>query len=217
MQRDDHQGAPGARWHPAGWKDPRLMVGIVLVIASVLGVWWLVRSTQHTEAMWTAAVDLPAGAEVRSEDLLAVEVRLGDTTQSYLSADTAPEAGSRLLSPLGKGELLPVSALGRADPAGRRPVSVMIEDKVPAGVQRGGRVDVYATAGNVAAEQEAESRLVLSGVEVTAVTESEDALAGQESTTVDLLVDPDNVADFIRARGAGERMDLVALPPGSTP
>jgi hypothetical protein len=192
------------------------LVGILLVLASVVGVGWLVRSAQHTDAVWSAAVDLPVGAKVSGEDLVAVVVPLGRACKHYLSADTGLEPGARVLTPITKGELIPASGLGTPDPDGRRPVAVTLEGGVPVGVERGSRVDLYATPVSVAGKETAESRVLLSDVEVTSLSTQETSLGAQATTTVNLLVAPDSVADFIRARGAGERLDVVALPAGGS-
>ncbi|MGO1319548.1 MAG: hypothetical protein ACTII7_00355 [Galactobacter sp.] len=212
---EDTAAAPGARWRPAGWKDPRLLIGILLVLVSVVGVSWLVRSSQHTTPTWSAAVDLAVGTEVKGEDLVAVDVQLGKAAAHYLKADAAPQPGTRVLAPIGKGELIPVNGVGRPDPAGRRALAVTVEGERPVGVERGSRVDVYATRTGSGGSEPEPSTVLLSGVEVTTLHTTEATIGGQSSTTIEVLVPPDAVADFIRARGAGQRMDVVALPPGS--
>ncbi|WP_291278665.1 hypothetical protein [Galactobacter sp.] len=213
---DQAEAAPGARWRPSGWKDPRLLIGILLILASVIAVAWLVRSSQHTTPMWSAAVDLAVGQEVTGEDLVAVDVRLGKAGDRYLAADAAPQPGTRVLAPIAEGELIPVNGVGRPDPAGRRALAVTVEGERPVGVERGSRVDVYATRAGTVGGEAGTSSVLLSGVEVTTLHTAEATIGATMSTTIEILVPPESVADFIRARGAGQRMDVVALPPGSS-
>jgi hypothetical protein len=213
---DGTERGPGTRWRPAGWRDPRLLIGILLVVASVVGVGWMMRSAQKTTAMWSAAVDLPVGKEVTGEDLVAVQVRLGASQRHYLSADSSPSQGARVLAPISKGELIPAGGLGTPDPSGRRAVSVTVQGTRPAGVVRGSRVDVYATSSGTVGGDDGDSRVLLPAVEVTRVRAVDAGIGTEDSTLVEVLVPPDQVADFIRARGAGDRLDVVALPPGST-
>ncbi|NYL94127.1 flagellar biosynthesis protein FlgA, partial [Salmonella enterica subsp. enterica serovar Typhimurium] len=47
--------AEGGRLRRPRWRDPRLLVGLMLVLASIAGVVALVASSQRTAAYWTAA------------------------------------------------------------------------------------------------------------------------------------------------------------------
>ena len=48
--------AEGGRLRRPRWRDPRLLVGLVLVLASIAGVVALVASAQRTAAYWTACL-----------------------------------------------------------------------------------------------------------------------------------------------------------------
>ncbi|MDR2257276.1 MAG: SAF domain-containing protein [Arthrobacter sp.] len=197
------------RFARAGLKDPRLIVGLVLVVASVLGVVALVQSFERTQAVYAAARDLGAGHALTPEDLVVVEVRLGESAGAYLSAAQPPPAGTRVSSAVRRGELIPLRAVAEAAET-RRPMSLELAGGVPAGVGVGSSVDVYVTQSDPAATEA--PRLVLSSLEVTGVSASSAGLAGSAATRIEVLVPPEDVAALVAARAA-ERIDVVAGAP----
>jgi Flp pilus assembly protein CpaB len=95
------------------WLDLRLVLGVVLVLASVLIGAKIVSGANHTYRMLAVSRDLAAGTLLSRDDVDTVRVQLphrGDGT--YLSAD-ADVTGKQLNRPLTRGELVPAAALGR--------------------------------------------------------------------------------------------------------
>jgi hypothetical protein len=88
----------------------RLVLGVVLVLAAVLAGAMIVSSAKHTEKQIAVTRDLAAGSTLRSDDLVAVDVRLPDSAQVYLT-DPRHAVGRVLNEPLAQGELLPAAAL----------------------------------------------------------------------------------------------------------
>ena len=114
--------AEGGRLRRPRWRDPRLLVGLILVLASIAGVVALVASSQRTAAYWTAAEDLPPGTPIASGDLRPVEVNLSEAGERYLSVGVALD--EPLPSGVGVGDRVDVwvampaeGGRGHADPA----------------------------------------------------------------------------------------------------
>lgn len=208
---------PGARWKAPGLRDPRLLLGIALVLVSVLGVAWLVASMQRTQDVYVAGKDLSAGTRVSEQDLSVAHVRLQDAASLYLTPDTGLKAGSVVTDSLAKGELVPTRSIGQADASGRRPVSVEIEGALPSGVDRGANVDVFRTptGSRAAGKDSVSAEVVADHAEVTEVITDEKSLAGSRTTVVRLLVSGDDVAPLLAARAAGDRLDVVPVQLGS--
>jgi len=206
-EREAGEASPGRRAVRAGFRDPRFVVGLVLVVGSVLGVVGLVRSLDSSQPVYAAARDLGTGETVTSAELRVVEVRLGDAASAYLGAASPPPEGTTIVAPVHGGELIPLRALGPADDD-RRPLALQLDGLVPAGVGVGGRVDVYATARAVGSSQ-APPRLVVSGLEVARVGTGEGSFAGGETVVLEVLVPPEEVAAVVEARSA-DRLDVVA-------
>jgi hypothetical protein len=183
--------APAAtRSRPPGWRNPRLVLGLLLVAASVVLGARLIASADDTVPVWAVARDLPAGASVTSADLERRQVRFPDsgTADAYLSADEPLPTSARLGREVASGDLLPRSALDRGDAPAlvEVPIGVLADD-LPATVRQGSHVDVWVTP-KVSAVQGAKpaATKVLDDVVVVAVPRSADQLAPQ--TTRQLIV-----------------------------
>jgi hypothetical protein len=97
------------------WLDLRLVLGVLLVLASVLAGAYLVSAAAHTDRVLAVTRDLSVGTVLHPADVTRVSVRLGgDKLDRYLDAD-ADVSGRQLTRAVAKGELLPASAL-RATP-----------------------------------------------------------------------------------------------------
>lgn len=149
-------GSPAARrLRGPSWRDPRLVVGVLLVAASVLAGATLFSRADDTVGVWTARSDLTAGSGVGPADLVRRQVRFPDSAAAdrYVSADSAIPAGATLTREVGAGELLPRAALRRDAPASlvEVPLSTAAE-LVPATVRPGSVVDVWVTPDPTTAE-----------------------------------------------------------------
>src|SRR3954466_15707726 len=91
------------RVRPPRWLGLRLMLGLVLVLGSVLLGARVVSAADATVPVWAAAGDLAAGTVLTADDLVAVDVRLGDAASAYLSTTTRP-AGRTLSRAVSAGE-----------------------------------------------------------------------------------------------------------------
>ncbi|WP_134772692.1 hypothetical protein [Ornithinimicrobium flavum] len=61
-----------------GWRDLRLVVGLLLILLSVAGGARLVTGLDDTTPVYAAARDLLPGQPVSAQDVVAVDVRLGE-------------------------------------------------------------------------------------------------------------------------------------------
>ena len=142
-------GAPPAtRARRSRWRDPRLVLGIAIVAASVLLGALLVGRADDSVLVWAARTGLRAGQPVRADDLVRARVRFADPAAAnrYLSASSTAPTGARLARDVGAGEFLPRAALtgARPDPLTEVPLSVDT-GAVPATVGPGSVVDVWVT------------------------------------------------------------------------
>src|SRR5690242_13760572 len=103
-------GPTPRRVRPPRWLDLRLVLGVLLVLGSVLLGARVIGAADATVPVWSAAGDLAAGTVLAADDLVAVDVRLDDAADSYLSTRTRPE-GRTLSRAVSAGELLPRTTL----------------------------------------------------------------------------------------------------------
>ena len=75
---------PARRLQRPGWRDLRLVVGLLLVLLSVAGGLRLVASLDDTTPVYAAARDLLPGQQVGEGDLVAVPVRMGEPLGGYV-------------------------------------------------------------------------------------------------------------------------------------
>ena len=81
----------------AGWRNPRLLLGVVLVAGSVLLGARLLAAADDTVGVWALSRDLPAGATVGKGDLERRQIRFPDvdTANGYLAAATTSRRAPR--------------------------------------------------------------------------------------------------------------------------
>ena len=146
------------------WLDPRIIGGLVLVIAAVVIGARVIGSSQQTSAVLSAGHDLAAGTVLTGADLVPIDVNLGDNAAHYLDAGSVV-SGRTLQQAVRAGELVPAAAVG--DPLTGRVLVVPVRaERMPPGVQHGSIIDLYLSTGDGA---EASTELVADEVTVQSV------------------------------------------------
>lgn len=195
---------PAARAQPPGWRDPRLVLGVLIVAACVLLGARVLAGADDTVAVWGARHDLPAGSTLARDDLTVVRVHFADDgAAAYLPASVDPDPGSTLTRDLTAGEMVPRSAVtSDAGPAlVEVPLSVAPDD-LPASVRRGATVDVWVTPTVPGTgDDRVRARLALDDVLVVAVPASADSLAPRTTQQVIVGVETDRADDLADALG----------------
>ena len=204
-------GPAPRRVRPPRWLDLRLVLGVLLVLGSVLLGARIVSAADATVPVWAAASDLAPGTELTAEDLVAVDVRLDDTADVYLSARTRPE-GRVLARAVRAGELLPGSAL--EDPAEQVQLALPVQaGYVPPSLDRGQVIDVYAVADPAAGAvgiADGSVTLVVRNATVQAITGRSDGVLSTPTTAVQVVVAvPAGRADDVLASIAGRPLVVV--------
>ena len=178
---------PVTRSRRPGWRNPRLVLGVLLVSASVIGGARLLATADDTVAVWTTTRALPDGATLAEADLGRERVRFPDqaTADGYLSADRPAPVGAVLDRRVGAGELLPRAAVAPRERSElvELPLAVASDD-LPATVRQGSVVDVWVAPAAGADTATAEARRVLEDVTVVAVPGTTDSLAPEATRQV---------------------------------
>lgn len=193
--------------------DPRLLIGLALVVASVAGVVGLVSTADTTTEVLAAREPLSPGDRVHSDDLVVVHVRLATAATHYLLPADVPAEGVVVVRPVGEGELVPVDAVGSAD--GLRLASLVLDvrGELAAAVQPGAVVDVWASR-----EQQGGGfgppAVIASGATVVRLVESQSVVSGGETTAVEVLVATSRIA---RVLEAAANSDAVSIVPAAIP
>ena len=203
--------APAPRLKKPSWKDPRLLLGIMLVLASTAGVVALVGSADQTTDVFVADADIPVGSPVSAEDFAVVPVRLGEVSGSYLPAAEGIPDRSVASSLLRKGELVARSQLGTADGLKRKPVGLRVDDPLPSGTRAGSRVDVWVALPDDRNGFK-EPQKILTGAEISELTVDESVLGANRSTQILVLVEDKDLAGLLSAQSNGAKIAVVQNP-----
>lgn len=185
------KGAAASRLRIRPWRDPRLLIGVLLVLGStILGARAVAAGDDRVE-YWALDGAVAPGDQVSADDMVAVRVHLSSSVASnYIRADeelAAPlddlqwgEAGS-------DGSLVERSALVPKATAGRSqlPLSVAAGAS-PADLARGDLVDVWVGPGP-GDDAKDEAVRVLEGVRI--VESGDDAAATGGALAQTVLVD----------------------------
>ena len=97
--------------------------------------------------MYAAARTLVPGEKVTEKDLVRVDVQLAEGGPAYLAADGTVPGGMVATRTVGKGELLPQSAVGSVRDADVEVVSVPVDAASATGLAAGDVVTVWASRG----------------------------------------------------------------------
>jgi len=186
--------------------DVRFLIGIVLVVASIAGVWLLVTSSRQTAPALQATRTIVPGEAIDSGDFQVVDVGLGAVAGSYLAPQDL-EPGSVATRTLAEGELVPTSAVGDAAEA-RTTTVVVTSTAIPAGVRAGTPVELWHAPLGEDGRSFEEPRVLVADAVVATVGEAEGMLS-QSSTDVELVIDRGDVADVLAAISGGSAISVI--------
>ena len=189
------------------WMDPRLVIGVALVLVSLAGVWLVVQQSARTDTAWAATRTLLPGDTVAAGDVQQIEVRLPQSQDRYLDASADP-VGMVVASTVGEGEVLPLRALGSAASVDRSAVVIDVEGALPRSVRTGSLVDVWTAAPNDDG-YDAPAVLIDDAI-VVGVVEDEGILASA-AQQLELLVPTDETSRLLEAMSNEHVLSVVPL------
>src|SRR4051812_3857138 len=98
-------GGVAARLRRPSWRDPRLLIGLALLLSSVAIGARVVALADHTVPVLAARDTLPTGTPLTDDVLKVVRVRLTGSDARYLDATQAIPRGQVLIRTVGAGEI----------------------------------------------------------------------------------------------------------------
>ena len=202
-------GSTTARFRRPSWRDPRLLVGLLLVLLSVVGVILLVATANRSAPYYVAAGDLAVGQRLTAEDLTTVDAHLQDASAQYLPAGDPLRENAVMTQRVTRGQLVPASAVGTADALDRTPVGIALDTPLPAQAGPGAHVDVWVAAPKPTGRGYQEPRKLVTGAEIAAVESKDTALGGSGGVTVHVLIRQAQVGPLVDALGNGAKVTLV--------
>ena len=188
--------------------DPRLLIGVGLVIVAVIGVVGVVLAANRTVSVYAAAAPIAAGAPVDPGAFDVVEVHVATPSGLYLAPGDATD-DLVITRPIGPGEFIPLSALGTED-AGMSAVVVPITGAVPASVATGSDVTLWAAQPGEKSGTFAASAVLVESAHVVALI-AEERMIGSGSVQLELRVPAAQVAAVLDAIANGAQLQVVPI------
>lgn len=192
----------------AFWADARFFLGLVLIVASVAGVWLLVTATRQTTPVYAAVRTIVPGDVVSADAVRLVDVGLGVAETTYLTQADATD-GLVATRTIGAGELVPIGAVGAAETARTTTIVVRSATEVPASVAAGTIVEVWS------APRQEQGRygtpvVLITEATVVAVTR-DDSMIGGGSASLELVIARADVAAALAAVAADAALSVVPV------
>ncbi|MFF2842308.1 SAF domain-containing protein [Paenarthrobacter sp. NPDC057981] len=202
-----------ARISKPSWRDPRLLVGILLVFLSVAGVVALLGNADKTTQVYAAREDIAVGQMVTAEDLSIVKVRLDEVEAGYVSVEDGLSAGKVALQRVARNQLLPRESLGNADALKRKPVAISMDQELPTQAVPGARVDVWIAMPGTGTAYD-NPQLLLPGAEISEITHGATTLGASKTTSVLVLVTDAQMPKLLGAQANKAKVSVVWNPAG---
>lgn len=190
----------------AFWGDARFFLGVLLIVASVAGVWFVVSAARQTAPAYAAARTIVPGEAVTADDVRAVDVALGQLGDAYLTPE-ALDAGLVATRTIAEGELVPSAAVGDAEGARTTNVVVRSAVDVPASVGAGSVVEVWAAPLGKSGEYDP-PRILVADATVVSVTR-DDSMMGGGAAALELVIPRADVAATLAAMADESALSVV--------
>lgn len=214
--RGDQAAIPVARrLRRPGWRDTRLLVGLLLVLLSVAGGVRLASSMDETTPVYAATRDLLPGQEVGADDLVPVRVRMDAPMAHYVDANQQVAPGTVVLRQVTEGELVPAASLGTASQAHDKTVTVPVDPATAQTFTVGTVVDVWVSRRDPDEVGTAylDPELLLAKAVVARTPSSSHALGmGVGRAAVQVVVPADQVGAVISSVDQEAKVTLVPSP-----
>lgn len=188
--------------------DPRLIVGVLLVLASTAGAYFVISSAYSTVDVYALKSAVIAGDGIDESDLRVVSVNLASMSDTYVRVGQL-ESGAVVTRTVGAGELLPSGAVGSVKSMNQARLVVTVSDGLALDTPVGTTVDLWATTSDPYSSQPSSSTIVVPGATYARTLEA-DAYATDGAQRIELLVPRASLRALLAAQGDGS--SLIAIP-----
>lgn len=207
-QNQGTQRTEAARLKAPSWKDPKLLIGVLLVLLSVVGVVFLVNAAKNTSSYYALKTDLAAGSPLSAENLTVVEANLGTQAENYLPATQDIPSNSVLQRFVKAGDLLAKDVMTSGEEMDRKPFGLIVEDPLASTVTSGDTVDVWVSLPGEDRQFQDPVRLI-ERAEIAEINRGDTGFSSTTKTTVQLLLPDNQLPAIIKAVNSQARISLV--------
>lgn len=201
---------PAVRLRRPGWRDPRLLGGLVLVALSVALGAFAVGAAGRTVPVLATTSALVPGDVVDLDALVVREVRLAEAADLYLRADRPAERDLVAVRTVGPGEIVPLAAIAPATALDVRSVPVTTRAELSEQVVPGASVDLWFVP-DATGDAPGEPRPLATGLTVAEVSEPGGAFSVNGATTVHVLIAADLLPEVLGALAGDGSVEVVPV------
>ncbi len=202
--------APRATERSRTRPDARLLVGLILVTASIAAVVGIVGAADDGEHILVAPRALTAGEQLDVDDFEVRRVSLGVEAHGYARPSDLPGEGVVMSRALGSGELVPLAALGDARGPSKTTVVVSLSTPMGATVRAGDALDLWS-APAVEAGRFGAPVVIASDAQLVRSVADEGIVARDGGGRIELLVARRDVARILHALANGDALSAVPV------
>lgn len=193
------------------WRDPRLVVGVVLVAFSVVLGGWIFARADQTVSVYVVTDPAAVGLNLNEATLEAIDVNLDKAQTTYFTVEELDrlmeDPSNVFLSSVQSGGLIPRSAIGSEQDLSLRPISLEVSHT--ATLEVGQVVDLWVTSDDAGAKEVQKPALVARGLHVVGLEEEDSLFGAGTSQEVEVLVGESEIADVLTAVSTRAKATLV--------
>lgn len=196
-----------ARSRPrAFWADARFFLGLLLIAASIAGVWLVVSTARETVPVLAAERTLVPGDVVTAADVHTVDVALGEADASYLAPGDLTD-GMVAARTVAAGELVPATAVESAEAVRTTTVVFRSATDVPSSVGPGSIVEVWSAAPIDHSTYEVPSILVADATVVS--VDRDEGVLSDAAAGLEVVIPRVDVASVLAAVAGDHALSVV--------
>lgn len=203
-------GVKPDRKSPRFWFDPRFLVGLILVAASVAGSVALIAVNDSSIRVYAVRETASPGQMLAATDLVTVNVRLSTADALYVGPDGFPDDGVMVTRTIAEGELVPRAAVGRASSLETTAMVLQLTTDLPESVRAGSVLDVWA-ARKVGSGAFEPPTVIVSSAVVVRLVSGDQLLSSDTGTAVEVLVPRSTVASVLESVANGAALSAVPV------
>lgn len=193
-----------------GWRDPRLLIGVLLVCLSVFSAVLLIRSMDSRQEFWVASSDLAPGKVLTPDDFKVAEVNLGEIPHHYWPASEDLPTAFAVSSNIREGELLTKASVSEGASDLRQQTAVRISEQLPEGLGTGSRVDLWVSHPRSDGHRGFEEpELTAEAIEIAGINEAKSTFNAANYTTIFVLLSSDILPQILDAQTNGAEIHVV--------
>lgn len=190
-------------------KDPRLIIGVLLIIFSMTAVGLVLKAGNKTETYLVAKNDISVGQKLSADDVVPVEAKMEDTQKSVYFTNLEDISGQYATAYIKAGKFLGTTDLENPSSDSRRKVTVVLESNAAAALNNGDRVDIWVARPKENSQEFESPQTIMVGAEVSGKTSDESLIGGTGKTAVTVLVLDDALPQLLEAVNNESKINLI--------